>query len=229
MDQPPETGPSYSPPPAGQPGHTPGGASQYGGGAFPPSPVAPPPRSKLPWIIGGCGCLFLLLLVVAAIALFAFTRYGKSGRQAGPGRPNQPQQSESARFDPYQGSVAALLPPSLSTGAITFSLQTKDDRMDYWKSYGATDATGFTYNQTGAGVTVPLYGALVNFPSAADAAAALARAAQEQGATVEPKGRGQRFSGQQGQVVGWTNGSLLCYLKSEFERPALNFEQAAPF
>jgi hypothetical protein len=74
--------------------------------------------------------------------------------------------------------VAALLPPSLSTGAITFSLQTKDDRMDYWKSYGATDATGFTYNQTGAGVTVPLYGALVNFPSAAAAAAALSRAAQ---------------------------------------------------
>ena len=121
------------------------------------------------------------------------------------------------------------MPATRSAGGITFNLQSTDDRMDYWKGYGATAATGFTYNQTGAGVTVPVYGALVNFPSSTAATAALQRVATQEGGTVEPKKSGQRVTAQQGKVVAWTNGSLLCYVQADFERPAQNFEQAAPF
>ena len=117
----------------------------------------------------------------------------------------------------------------MSTGSIKFKLSAKSDRMDYWRQFGATAATGFTYQQTAAGVTVPIQGALVNFPSSSEAVAALQRVATSENATVEAKKNGKRFTANGGKFVAWTNGSLMCAVNAEFERPAQNFEEAAPF
>jgi len=133
-----------------------------------------------------------------------------------------------AKFDPYKGSVAALLPEEMSDSGMKFKRTGTTDRTDSWKSEGATEAVGFTYNQILI-VIVKIDGALINFPSSADAAAALKATATEKGGTVIAKGKGQRFTAQNGKIVGWTNGSLMCLVVGGTDPAAGNFEKAAPF
>jgi hypothetical protein len=181
--------------------------------AAPLSPT-PAPRAKWPWIVGGCGCL----VVLAVIALFVvFFVIGVSANKA------------SQQYNPYRGDLAALLPKEMSTGNIKFTFSGSSDRLKDWTEEGATAALGFTYQQTAAGAGVPVDGALCNFPSSAEAQSALSQLATKQGATLEAKAHGQRFTANKGGLVAWTNGSLLCVATSKFERPAQNFEAAAKF
>jgi hypothetical protein len=182
-----------------------------GGGPVPSAPR--PAAKKWPWILGGCGCLTLVGIVLA-IAVF-FMVGNKSKR-------------ETAKFDPYKGSVAALLPTEMSHSGLKFKRSGTTDRTSSWKAEGATEAVGFTYNQVLI-VIVKIDGALINFPSSADAAAALRTTATEKGATVTAKGKGQRFTAQGGKMVAWTNGSLMCVVVGGTDPAAGNFEKAAPF
>lgn len=94
---------------------------------------------------------------------------------------------------------------------------------------GAIEAKAFTYTQEAAGVSVQVDGVLVNFPSSQQAEKGLREAAGEVSASVVNKGKWQRFSTKDGGTVGWTNGSVMCLVKSQFAKPAGNFEEAAPF
>ena len=94
---------------------------------------------------------------------------------------------------------------------------------------GASEAKGFSYTQEGAGVSVPVDGVLVNFPLSQQAEKRLREVAAEVSATVIDKGKWKKFSTKDGGTIGWTNGSVMCLVKSSFAKPAGNFEEAAPF
>lgn len=132
-------------------------------------------------------------------------------------------------FDPYEGGLSELLKPEISGSLIKFKLTGSRDMVAQFS--GAREAKGFTYNQeaTGVAAIVPVDGALVNYPSAALAQAELSKIAAGLKAPLEKKNKGQRFTANNGATVGWTNGSLLCIVKSGFAKPAGNFEESAPF
>jgi hypothetical protein len=133
----------------------------------------------------------------------------------------------STDFNPYKGSLTDLLKPEISGSLVKFkSKGSRDVSADY---PGSIEAKGFTYMQEGAGVEVQVDGALVNFPTAAAAETRLAEIADENQGTVETKGKGKKFTAKKGSLVGWTNGSIMCIVASNFARPAGNFEEAAPF
>ena len=133
----------------------------------------------------------------------------------------------SSSFDQYQGSLSELLKPEISSLSVKFKLVGTRDLLS--QHPGAKEAKGFSYTQEAAGVSVPVDGVLVNFPSADQAQTKLRAVATEVGASVVSKGKGQRFSTKDGGTVGWTNGSVMCLVKSQFAKPAGNFEEAAPF
>ncbi len=209
----PPTAPSPTPPPFSPTSHYSAGAAGFG------SAPAGSGRAKWPWILGGCGCLALVGIIVAVAILAWVSKNSNPGKRS------------SQSFDPYRGSVAALLPKDMSDSISTYTLSGTSDRTSEWKSYGATDAVGFTYMQKVKvmNVGVKIDGALVNFPSAADAVAALKKTAAEENGTVSTKGSGQRFTAEGGQMIGWTNGSLLCVVKGSTDPAAGNFETVAPF
>lgn len=133
----------------------------------------------------------------------------------------------SSSFDPYKGSLSELLRPEISSLAVKFKLIGTRDMLS--QHPGAKEAKAFTYTQEAAGVSVQVDGVLVNFSSAEQAQTKLRAVATEVGANVVSKGKGQRFSTKDGGTVGWTNGSVMCLVKSQFAKPAGNFEEAAPF
>ena len=133
----------------------------------------------------------------------------------------------SSSFDPYKGSLSDLLKPDFSGSLVKFKLNGTLDRLA--ENPGASEATGFTYLQDAAGVSVQVDGLLANYPSAQQAETRLRKVAAEVGATVVQKGKYQRFSTKDGATVGWTNGSVMCLAKSGFAKPASNFEEYAPF
>lgn len=133
----------------------------------------------------------------------------------------------SSSFNPYKGSLSELLRPEISSLSIKFKLVGTRDTLS--QHTGAIEAKAFTYTQEAAGVGVQVDGVLVNFPSAEQAQTKLRSVASEVGANVVSKGKGQRFSTKDGGTVGWTNGSVMCLVKSQFAKPAGNFEEAAPF
>lgn len=133
----------------------------------------------------------------------------------------------SSGFDPYKGSLSELLRPEISSLSIKFKLVGTRDTLS--QHAGAIEAKAFTYTQEAAGVSVQVDGVLVNFASSQQAEAKLRAVATEVGANVVSKGKGQRFSTKDGGTVGWTNGSVMCLVKSQFAKPAGNFEEAAPF
>lgn len=133
----------------------------------------------------------------------------------------------SSSFNPYKGSLSELLREEISSLSIKFKLVGTRDMLS--QHPGATEAKAFTYNQEAAGVSVQVDGVLVNFPSSQQAEAKLRAVAAEVGSNVVSKGKWQRFSTKDGGTVGWTNGSVMCLVKSQFGKPAGNFEEAAPF
>lgn len=134
----------------------------------------------------------------------------------------------STNFDPYSGSLSELLQSEMSTALVKFKSQgTRDTLADY--KGAAKEAKAFTYVQDGAGVGVQVDGALVNYNSAAIATAELGKIAAELKTTLTKKDKGSRFTANNGAIVGWTNGSLMCVVKSGFAKPASNFEEAAAF
>ena len=133
----------------------------------------------------------------------------------------------SSSFDPYKGSLSELLRPELSSLSVKFKLGGTRDTLS--EHPGASEAKAFSYTQEGAGVSVQVDGVLVNYPSSQQAEKRLREFAAEVGASVVSKGKWQRFSSKDGETVGWTNGSIMCLVKSQFAKPAGNFEEAAPF
>lgn len=133
----------------------------------------------------------------------------------------------SSSFAPYKGSLSELLRPELSSLSVNFKMVGTRDALS--EHPGASEAKGFSYTQEGAGVSVQVDGVLVNFTSSQDAEKRLRDVAVEVGASVVSKGKWQRFSTKDGGTVGWTNGSIMCLVKSQFAKPAGNFEEAAPF
>lgn len=176
-------------------------------------------RAKWPWILGGCGCLTLLGIVIAVAALVWVSKNSNGGKR------------NSQNYNPYRGAVAALLPKEMSDSFSTYKVSGTSDRTSQWKSDGATDAVGFSYMQTlkTMNVGVKIDGVLMNFPSSAEAVAALKKTATEENGTVSAKAQGQRFTAEGGQMIGWTNGSLLCVVKGSTGPAAGNFEKVAPF
>ncbi|CAN5852176.1 hypothetical protein BH20ACI4_BH20ACI4_15690 [soil metagenome] len=83
--------------------------------------------------------------------------------------------------------------------------------------------------QDGAGVQVQVDGVLINYPTAAEAETTLSKLAGEYNATLTDRGKGKKFTADKGSVVGWSNGTIVCLVKSNFAKPAGNFEEAAPF
>lgn len=133
----------------------------------------------------------------------------------------------SSSFDPYKGGLSDLLKPEISSLSVKFKLFGTRDLLS--QHPGASEAKGFTYTQEGAGVSVQLDGVLVNFPTSQQAEKRLGEVAAEVSASVVNKGKWKRFITKDGGTVGWTNGSVMCLAKSQFAKPAGNFEEAAPF
>lgn len=136
-------------------------------------------------------------------------------------------------FDPYKGALVSLLPAEfsnteLSSLGIKFKQTSTSVRTLSWKRQGASEAVRFSYNLVSI-VIVKIEGELVNFETSSHAVAALKAMAAEKGGTIAPKGDGQRFSAQNGQIIGWTNGSLMCVVIGGTDPAAGNFEKAAPF
>lgn len=132
------------------------------------------------------------------------------------------------QFNPYKDSVAALLPAEFSDSGIKFKRTATSDKTSTWKEEGAVEAVSFSYNLISI-VIVKLEGQLLNFATSADARLALWAIAEKNGATLAPKGNGQRFTARNGQMIGWTNGSLMCVVMGGTNPAAGNFEKAAPF
>ena len=135
--------------------------------------------------------------------------------------------NNSAKYNPYTGSLSELLQPEIKGGIVTFKFQGSRDTLSIFP--GAKEAKGFTYIQEGAGVQVPVDGAVVNYATPADAESALAKEAARYSATLTSRGKGKKFTAQNGSIVAWTNGTIICLVKSQFAKPAGNFEEAAPF
>jgi hypothetical protein len=133
----------------------------------------------------------------------------------------------SSSFDPYKGSLSDLLRPEISNLSIKFKLVGTRDMLS--QHPGASEAKAFTYTQEAAGVSVQVDGVLVNFTSSQQAEKRLKEIAADVTASVVSKGKWQRFSTKDGGTVGWTNGSVMCLVKSQFAKPAGNFEESAPF
>ncbi len=135
----------------------------------------------------------------------------------------------STNYDPYGGSLSELLPPEISSLRVKFKSQgTRDTTADY--KGAAKEAKGFTYIQEAAGIGVQVDGALVNFNSAAIAKEQLRKTASEVKGAITNKDKGLRFTAENGKIVGWTNGSLMCLVQSSTgTKPASNFEEAVPF
>lgn len=176
-------------------------------------------KSAKPWIWSGCGCL-TLLLILAIVGFFYGARFiGQSNTF----------KRFSGKYDPYKGTLTTLLPEDLSSGVIKFHLVTKLDATPTWKEAGGTEAISFTYDQIAAGLIVKVKGMLVNFPSSERAQQVLKTNAKGNNVDATAKEKGLRFSAKEGEIVGWTNGSLVCIVYSDFARPPGNFENAAPF
>ena len=133
----------------------------------------------------------------------------------------------SSSFDPYKGSLSDLLQSEFSGSLVKFKLTGTLDALS--QHPGATEAKRFTYLQEGAGVSVQVDGLLANYPTSQKAETRLREIAAEVGASVVNKGKWKRFTTKDGGTVGWTNGSVMCLVKSSFAKPAGNFEEYAPF
>lgn len=140
---------------------------------------------------------------------------------------NAASRGNSAKFNPYTGSLSDLLQSEIKGSLVTFKSQGSRDVLSTFP--GAKEAKGFTYMQDGAGVQVPVDGVIINYPTAAEAETTLSKLAGEFKATLTSRGKGKKFSADNGSTVGWTNGTIVCYVKSRFAKPSGNFEEAAPF
>ncbi len=130
-------------------------------------------------------------------------------------------------FDPYKGSLSELLQSEMSRAGIKFKLQgTRDTTADF---RDVKEAKAFTYIQEGAGVSVPIDGALINFNTSAAAHEQLRKSADGVKATIKTEGKNLSFTAENGKVLGWTKGSLVCLVKSNLAKPTENFKETAPF
>lgn len=135
----------------------------------------------------------------------------------------------SSSFESYSGSLSDLLEPEFSSLRVKFKAKgTRNTTEDY--KGAAKEGKAFTYIQEAAGIGVQVDGALINFNSAAIAKEHLQKTAGEVKGTITNKDKGLRFTAENGKIVGWTNGSLMCIVQSSAgTKPAENFEEAVPF
>jgi glutamine phosphoribosylpyrophosphate amidotransferase len=130
-------------------------------------------------------------------------------------------------FDPYKGSLSELLPAEMNRAGIKFKSQgTRDTTADFTN---VKEAKAFTYNQEGAGVIIPVDGALINFNNSAAAHEQLRKSADGVKGTIKTEGKNLSFTAENGKVLGWTKGSLVCLVKSNLAKPVENFKETVPF
>ena len=177
---------------------------------------APVPKKKWPWVLGGCGCL-ILLLIVAGVAAAVFFGFGSAEFT-----PNNPQ-------PPAAGHMTDILPAELTSGSTTFKLTMRDT--------STSETPHFRYSgRTAAGTTTEINGWMSRLASPAEAATKLKETAEgytRSTVTLQPKGSGQRFSGKMWSssepVFGWTSGSLMFVIYPDSDESAREFEKAATF
>jgi hypothetical protein len=162
-------------------------------------------KSNLPVSLQSLGIVFVMFLTMA------FSCRDQTGH---------------TNFNPYKGKLNELLRSEMSSSSLKFKLV---GTADVDTHPGSTQAKGFTYMQEGAGVSIQVDGALINYPTAAQADAEFAAIAAKNKGSLTTKKNGQRFTSPDGKTVLWTNGSLLCIVTSGSARPATNFEESAPF
>ena len=130
-------------------------------------------------------------------------------------------------FDPYKGNLSELLQSEMSRAGIKFKSEgTRDTTADF---RDVKEAKAFTYLQEAVGVSIQVDGALINFNSSAAAHEQLRKSAEGVKGTIKTEGKNLSFTAENGKIVGWTNGSLVCLVKSDFAKPLENFKEIAPF
>jgi len=67
------------------------------------------------------------------------------------------------------------------------------------------------------------------YPTATQAQAKLAGIAATNDLTLSNTTVGKRMTTADGKGIGWTNGSLICFVTSDLAEAASNFEDAVPF
>jgi hypothetical protein len=148
-DPKPPTPPDSTPPPPPPPPFTPPPVSAAPPPPAPPRPpvYTPPPgppakKSSLPWILGGCGCLTLIVIIIAVIAMITYrakqkvTEFKSDFKSAlksidekqSPSSVPPTNRSESETRAPKAGwntytNVKATLPPSLQSDFTAFSFE----------------------------------------------------------------------------------------------------------
>jgi post-segregation antitoxin (ccd killing protein) len=133
-------------------------------------------------------------------------------------------------LNPYKGSVKDLLPKELSVGLVKYKLDTS--QTTHFK--GATEAVQANYTMEAGSISVQIQLVVANFSSSQDVEAAMQAAAKEKNATLEQKTKnamtvGQRFTDENGRAIIWSNGSLICIVRSTASGTTSNFEGALPF
>jgi hypothetical protein len=133
-------------------------------------------------------------------------------------------------LNPYKGAVRNLPPKELSLGLIKFKLDTSEST----QFKGATEAVQANYTMQAGTISVSVQLIVANFSSAQDVRPLMQVAANEKHGVLEPKTKsgttvGQRFTDEDGKVIIWSNGSLICIARSDFPKTTSNFEEALPF
>ena len=119
---------SMSPAPQSQPPPPPMQSSQPPAQSFAePDPAIPPPRSKLPWILGGCGC-FTLLVIIAGVLGFGVYKY----QTTTPKRPTAVSASPAPSPAP--------LPPSANNGTDRYGTRSEFNRGELFRTATVTEA-----------------------------------------------------------------------------------------
>jgi hypothetical protein len=128
-------------------------------------------------------------------------------------------------YDPYKGSLKALLPNEPSVGLINFKLDSlQSDDLD-----GAQEAVKANYTMKAGSISVPVVLQVGNYASAQDAEARMQAFANKHGLVLETKKGGKRLTWGDGKSIMWSHGSLQCLATSSFAKTTSNLEEALPF
>lgn len=143
----------------------------------------------------------------------------------------------SKSYDPYKGKLDDLVPEKLKAGYINISLKNKRqlDKENFTKDFSnAVEGIKVEYMTEAGNVEIPVNLEVINFESKSSAGRTMSKLAQLLNFTQETKRKNgkslsDRYVSKDRTMVVWTNGSLLCSLKSEFAQPTKNLEEALPF
>lgn len=183
----------------------------------------PAKKSRLGLYLGiGCGVTVLLaLMLIGGCVLLV-----KLGSSA-PG-------ASQARYNPYKEALKDLFPQKVGDGTFNAIYISSSDAPQISSSMAASACQSGKFEVRALGIMVPVQLTVCNFPTAAHASGALKKLAAADGISLTAKDKGghtvgQRYSGDDGRAILWTNGSLLCQEKATTSASAANFEKYLPY